>query len=431
MLEAKKLLKDFNLQPNKKIIAAISGGIDSMALLAFFLEEKIRPIVVHFNHNTRDTNKLDESLVKTFCKNYNLTLHVVNINITKGNFQSQAREQRYYHLEKIAKKYHTNYIATAHHLDDLAETVLIKLTRGSNLYGYSGIHPIFTKNNYTYIKPLLHTSKESIVKYQQFNEIPYNDDESNFTDSYLRNRYRHAVLPIMKQENKQFLNKVLTYHKQLSSSYNYINKEASKYIVNDLVDLTTFKELDMTLQDEIISILLTRYELEVSFETISKIRMMLLNDSTNNSYDLKNNIKLIKSYNVISVEIINKPLNFVEVLNSNQTTIANVGKITFLEYSCADQINCRKLWYNEVSLPLIARSRKPGDKLSFSFGRKKLKDYLIDKKIPPHKRDQLWLITDSNDVILWVSDVYVNETISDAKEKYFIIGDLENNGKHN
>lgn len=424
MLKAKNLLKIFNIDKDNKIIVAVSGGIDSMVLLSFLKNQEYEPIVVHFNHNTRDTNKRDESLIKSYCENHNIKYHIISIKVTKGNFQSEARDLRYQNLKLIADKYNTSYIATAHHLDDLAETVLIKITRGSNLYGYAGIHPIFSENGYTFIRPLLHISKLEIKKYQEFNEIPYFDDESNLEDTYLRNRYRHTVIPILKQENEQFLNKVLTYHHQLGDAYSFIKKEANKYIVNNNVDLNIYKTLDLVLQNEVIAILLSKYNLDTSYDTVTKIRTMLLNDTTNNTYDLKDNYKFIKTYNNIYIIKEEKSLDFTVLLDEKELFLPIVGKITFLDSNVKSDDNINEICYNILTLPLIARTRKQGDILTFPYGRKKLKDHLIDLKIPPHERERLWMITDNDDNILWISNnVYVNKTMGSNNVIKFIIGE--------
>lgn len=423
MIKAKELLKSFNIPSDSKIIVAVSGGLDSMVLLTYLIEENYSPIVVHFNHNTRDTNKRDEGLIETFSKNHDLIYHIENIYVDKGNFQSKARDLRYDKLKEIANKYNTPYIATAHHLDDLAETVLIKLTRGSNLYGYAGIHPIVNKDDFIYIKPFLYTSKITLKEYQLFNEVPYFDDESNYTDAYLRNRYRHTVLPILKQENNQFLNKVLTYHQQLTNAYNYIKKQALLEITNNSFNVSKYKELDIAIQNEMIAILLSNHNLDSSYELIDKIRDMILSNNSNRSYTLKDELFFIKSYDKVYIDTKLTPLEFEQILKEGINVLPNNIYLTITDDTIKNNALSTEIWYNGLSLPLIARTRKPGDILNFSYGRKKLKDYLIDLKIPLVIRNELVIITDSDNEILWVSNIYTNETLGKDNKLKIIVGE--------
>lgn len=424
MYEVQKLLNTFELDKSKPIITAVSGGLDSMVLLTFLLQSNYKPIVVHFNHNTRDTNEDDELLIKHFCKTHHLKCYVFDIKISNGNFQSEARNLRYKHLKDVAKKYRTPYIATAHHLDDLAETILIKITRGSNLYGYAGIHAYYEEDGYKFIKPLLNTTKEQLLKYQKENEIPNNTDESNYTDSYLRNRYRHTVVPILKQENKQFLSKIRDYHEQLSSAYSYINKVARTYITNNTATIATFFDLDEVIQNEIIMIMINDANLTINKRTLMKIKSMLLNDTTNNSYNLKNGYQFIKAYGNFYIKQIKEPIMFNIELSNTISTLPDGTTVTIYQNDSKSDKKGVEICYNTISLPLIARTRKAGDTLSFKYGSKKLKDFLIDQKVEPHLRKELWLITDSNNVILWVSnDIYINETLGNEKKLKLLIGE--------
>ncbi|MDY0277800.1 MAG: tRNA lysidine(34) synthetase TilS [Acholeplasma sp.] len=426
MIKANELLTQFNISKNDKVIVSVSGGVDSMVLLHFLLSNGIIPVVVHFNHHTRNTNERDQDLVTNFALNNNLKCYVIDVKVSSGNFQSNARSFRYKQLERIAKRHEAKYIATAHHLDDMIETVLIKLTRGSNLYGYSGIHPSYSKNNLTYIKPFVFSSKSEIVSYATNNGIPFFEDETNYTDTYLRNRYRHTIVPIMKQENPQLLERILSYHTQLSEAASYIKKTALEYIVNDTIDIPKFKTLDSVIQKEMISVLLNTNGIIANHETLNKIRDMLLSKEANSSYSLENNYQFIKTYEKGVIQSNSKIVSFDVILDNKETILPNMKKITFLNNECLNDKECVNICYNKISLPLHARTRKNGDKLAFVYGHKKLKDYFIDKKIPKHLRDEILLITDNDNTILWVQDLYINKTLGTKEKLIFKIGDKEN-----
>src|SRR5690554_4951409 len=156
-----------SLSPTNTYILAVSGGIDSMVLFDLFIKHKYKFVVVHFNHQKRTESLEDHKLIEGLCLLHQIPYHYIKLNIKSGNFQEMSRNARYLHLEEIADTYQTPYIVTAHHLDDLAETILMKLIRGSNLLGYSGMQETTQIDKYTYLKPLLHRTRADILKHQQ------------------------------------------------------------------------------------------------------------------------------------------------------------------------------------------------------------------------------------------------------------------------
>lgn len=423
MLSCENLLNSLNISKQEPIVVAVSGGVDSMVLIDYLVKNNYNVILVHFNHQTRLTNLRDERLITEYAEMNNLTYYIFKLNIKKGNFHDEARKQRYQKLRYVARNNNAKVIATAHQLDDLAETILMKLTRGSNLYGYAGIHPFYEEKGFTYIKPLLYTTKESILKYATDNNVLYFDDETNYRDDYLRNRYRHTVMPILKQENPQLLSKILTYHLQVKDSANFIKKEALKYIKKNKIDLNVFITLDLVIQRQIIAILLEKKNLTINFDSLEKIRLMLLSDKPNQSYDLENNYRFIKAYNEAFLTKNNIDYNFDIILNKSVNKLPNGKTIKILDNISNITQETIKICYNNISLPLRIRTRKPGDVLQFKYGSKKLKDYLIDLKIPMHLRNQLMIITDNDGVILWVSNVYINETLGNENKLYILLGE--------
>ena len=173
-----------NLNPTSTYILAISGGVDSMVLFDLFLKHNYRCVVVHFNHQKRAESLEDHKLIEAQCALHNVPYHYIKLNIQQGNFQEIARNKRYLNLEAIADSYKTPYIVTAHHLDDLAETIIMKLIRGSNLLGYSGMQSATVMGTYTYLKPLLPYSRTSILSYQEKHHIAYLEDHTNLEDHY-------------------------------------------------------------------------------------------------------------------------------------------------------------------------------------------------------------------------------------------------------
>ena len=170
-----------NMSPDDYIVIGVSSGPDSMALLHMAINKLKKNIVcAHINHNVRINSDLEEKYLKSYCKEHDITFESMKIkNYTENNFEAEARNKRYGFYEEILKKYNSNTLLLAHHGDDLIETVLMKILRGSNLEGYAGIKTYSKVKWYTIIRPLLSLTKEDIIIYNKDNNIKYYIDESN------------------------------------------------------------------------------------------------------------------------------------------------------------------------------------------------------------------------------------------------------------
>ncbi|PKK93963.1 MAG: tRNA lysidine(34) synthetase TilS [Tenericutes bacterium HGW-Tenericutes-6] len=420
-------LKDTLKIPSKKtLVLSVSGGMDSMALLHLLSKSDFKIAVVHFNHQKRTESIIEKDMVENYAKTLDLPFHYYTIQINDGNFHHEAHHLRYHYLKEVAKLYHTPYILTAHHLDDLFENVLIKLTRGSNLLGYAGMQIVYQDDRYTYIKPLLYTSKDDIKAYVKKHDVPYLEDESNDTHLYLRNRYRHAVVPIMKQENEDLLSKIKDFHVQLSQAFKYIRQQTEKLMPDkNMIHIPLFKEQDDVIQEDMIAYLIQQNKLSSSYETILKIKEMLKNKKPNATYLLSSEHELIKSYEEAFIKPISTLKNKVYQLKEGENKLSNMAIFTFLTKTNSNTAEFTKLCYNKLAFPLWLRHRNPGDMLAYSYGHKKLKKLLIDKKVPMKKRDALWVLTDNNHQVLWVESFYLNETLGDQECLYFKLKEVK------
>ena len=197
------LQKEINLLDKDVIVIGCSGGPDSMALM-YILQEirkktKLLLVCAHVNHNVRVESKQEEEFLRQYCFDNNIMFESMTIqNYGDDNFHNEARKIRYQFFEDIVNKYKAKYLMTAHHGDDLVETILMRLVRGSTLKGYAGFEKMVKKDNYTLIRPLIFTTKEEIEQYDIDKNIPYVIDKSNFKGKYTRNRYRKEVLPFLR-----------------------------------------------------------------------------------------------------------------------------------------------------------------------------------------------------------------------------------------
>jgi tRNA(Ile)-lysidine synthase len=187
-----------------KILLAVSGGIDSMVMLHLFRQAGFQVGVAHCNFQLRGEESLaDEALVNTICIEQGIPFHVsrfdtVNHATEKGiSTQMAARELRYHYFHEVAEQWGYHFIATAHHINDSLETVLLHLTKGTGLEGVAGI-PV---KNGKVIRPMLFATQEMITDYARFHKLLWREDRSNASDDYQRNFIRHRVIDRLKEIN--------------------------------------------------------------------------------------------------------------------------------------------------------------------------------------------------------------------------------------
>ena len=203
------LISRYDMLPKgSRVLCAVSGGADSMALLHWMKqnEEKLEITVLaaHFEHGIRGEESLrDQRFVESFCRERDIPVFTgrgdVPVYASENGLglEEAARDLRYAFLEEAAEQNHCDRIATAHNADDNAETVLLNLIRGAGTAGLSGIPPV----RGIIVRPLLSTTREEIEQYLESNGIPHVEDSSNGTDACSRNLLRHHVMPVLKEIN--------------------------------------------------------------------------------------------------------------------------------------------------------------------------------------------------------------------------------------
>lgn len=252
------------IKENEIVVVALSGGPDSMALVKLLLElnKNIKIIACHVNHGLRKESDIEEIFVKNFCIENNIIFEYLKIKeYTNNKFtEAEARKKRYDFFEEIVNKYQAKYLLTAHHGDDLIETILMRIVRGSTLKGYSGINLITKKDNYLIYRPLIYTTKKEIMNYLDTKGVKYVIDNTNTDTHYTRNRYRANILPFIKQENenahlkfKKFSDTLLLYDEFVSNICKEKIKEVYK---NNKLSIKVFNKLDYLLQKKIIYMIL-------------------------------------------------------------------------------------------------------------------------------------------------------------------------------
>lgn len=430
------LVKDLELRMGDAVVVGVSGGADSMALLHLLSQIKketnIYIICAHVNHNVRKESDSEREFLQKYCDNNQIYFESMKIEeYGDDNFHNEARSKRYAYFSGVVKKFGAKYLFTAHHADDLIETILMRIARGSSLKGYSGFLKRIDMGEYEIIRPFIDITKEEILEYNKLNSIKYVEDSSNKKDKYTRNRYRKYVLPFLKKEDPNIHQKFRKFSITLLECSEYVDREMKK-VINDvynqnILNIESYLKLDKVLQHRIINYILECvYQDDLMLITdvhTELIFKMIKSSKSNYCIHLPNNIKVVKSYNHI---IFNRELTTnedFEIELSNYVNLSNGMNLEIVKSSESNSNFVCRLNKREIKLPLYVRNRRHGDKIDVKgmLGSKKVKDIFIDSKIPISEREMWPLVLDSQDRIVWVPGLKKSKYDKEKDEKYDII----------
>lgn len=431
------LMKEIQIKYGDAIVLGVSGGPDSMALLHLLSTIKkaidIEVICAHVNHNTgRPGQSEEQEFVRKYCKNNGIVFEGMTIeDYGDDNFHNEARSKRYHYFEQIVKKYQAKYLLTAHHGDDLIETILMRIVRGSTLRGYSGFSKVVPMDGYTILRPLIHVTKAEILEYNKINKITYAEDSSNNKDIYTRNRFRKYIVPEFKKEDKNVHQKFYKFSKTLLEYNDYIDRQVEKIIPKvlpqNILNIEEFNKLDKVIQMKVIYYFLEKtYQDDLMLITDHHAELIysLIKSKKANSYIyLPNNLKAVKTYNNLAFiqEIITNKEYEIEIID--YINLPNGKNIEVIENSKENSNNICRLSKEDVSFPLRVRTRMDGDKICIKgmLGSKKINDIFINEKIPSDQRDIWPIVVDSNNVVVWLPGLKKSKFDKQKEEKYDII----------
>lgn len=429
MKELKTFLKNLIIDDDA-VVVAVSSGVDSMVLLdaiKTYINKKI--IVVHVNHKARKEADIEEKYLLDYCLNNNLIFEKTEISeIIFNNFEEKARNFRLNFFKKIADKYNTKYIFTAHHKDDLAETILMTLTRGGKISSYQGFNQINNYDDYIFIKPLINVDKEKIYKNAKEKKIIYFEDSTNVKDIYTRNRFRNKIIPLLKKENIKFLDNIYNFSEELREINDYldfiIKEKEINIIVDNKINLDLLRKEDIFIQKRIIEIYLSKY-LKIKSFSKRNIKQILnvINQNGSTTVNLKNkkiyklnnficdkeNNKLISNYNY-KLDLINPLINDFMIITYGQKDSSN---------------NSIYLNSKEIKLPLYIRNNTKDDRIQIKNGHQKVINVLKDKKVNRYIRTSYPVICDQNNEILFIPFIKKSIYAKQENETYDIIINCE------
>jgi len=296
------------IRPGDKIIVGVSGGPDSVALL--YLLDKLRPElklilhIAHLDHMLRKDSSKDREFVERLARRLKLPITTSQLDIQmlsrRGSIEEIARNARLGFLFQVAKKNKSGKIALGHNLDDQAETVLMRLIRGSGLYGLSGISPKRGIAGYEVIRPLIEIPRCQIDSFLKGRKISPRIDISNHTDIYFRNRIRRSLLPCLEREYNSNIKELLANTAQtIGSDYDYLLRAANRILkqMGSDLKLSRLLKLHPAMLRLVLRLAVARVQGDmrrITFQHIREIEDLILRRPAKSIVDLPQNISVIK-----------------------------------------------------------------------------------------------------------------------------------------
>lgn len=428
------------IQKGDKIVLGLSGGPDSVCLLHVLNRLKkdfnIEIYAAHLNHQIRGIEAQKDALyVSKLCEDMGIIFFVKSINVPKYceneglSLEEGARKLRYEMFYEIKDKIKANKIAIGHNLNDQAETVMMRIMRGTGLKGLKGID--YIRDN-CIIRPILDVERNEIEEYCEAYNLNPRIDKTNLENIYARNKIRLDLLPYMKDNfNSNVIESIVRMSNSLKSDNDYIEKEAeAKFREVSNIKEKGFVEInldDFVCLHDAIKVRVLRNSIKhilgdtnfVDQRHIEDIMSLEDNSKVNKMLTLPRNIFVYRKKDSIILtneEIVNEEIEFYYNVPSNGfIKIKELKQIIETQVMSIDRYKSMKLDnsskgfdFNKVKGGIVIRSRRQGDKIKLAMGSKKVKDLFIDLKIPREERCKIPIITDSEGIIC-VGDYKISE----------------------
>ena len=404
-----------------KIGVAVSGGKDSMALLSLYLAQGVKPVVLNVEHGIRGERSVQDSeFVADFAKRHGLTCISISVNAPayaeehKVSIELAARELRYAFFDRVLADKKVDVIALAHHADDNAETVLMRIFRGTGLKGLRGI-----VDREGYIHPLIRYTRREIDEYVDENGVPYVEDETNYEDCYARNFIRNRLLPEIEKRYPEAVRAIGKLSESAADDYEYLSAESvPPEIIDDGYVLKGLFSKPETVEKYSVKSALFDMGVTKDLEKSHLIAILAMKDKENNaSVDLPFGV-VAEKFGQDLYLVKKRTEKFVEqVFSAEKEYVFRGYAYTF---SSGDRVELSRTVDPDKVVGCVVRERRDGDVFTKVNGRKKLlSDYLNEKKLLKHQKDALLVLAKGN-VVYAVLGLDVADEAK-AEEKYLWI----------
>jgi len=400
-------------EPKQKVLLAVSGGIDSMVMLYLFEKSGFDYGIVHCNFQLRgDDSDTDEEFVKkqvlihgvpSFFKRFDTEEYA---QINGISIEMAARDLRYEYFEKIRVEHHYDFIATAHHSDDLIETFFLNISRKTGIKGLTGIKDKSGK----IIRPLLFASRGEIEKFVSENYIEFREDSTNSEVFYQRNFLRHRILPLFSELNPSFKKNMLASIENLKDAelvYSGFFETEKQKVVESGADSQVI-EIDNLKKSAHPKLLLLEILSEFNFNpaVVEEVFQSLVSEPGKQFYSKTH--RLVKDREKLFISLIQEKENkiyYIEAVDLKLIEPLNIKfeKLSGKDFKVRKEKNIASLDFEKLEFPLLIRKWQQGDYFQplGMTGFKKVSDFLIDEKIPVHEKENTWVLCSGNKIV-WI-----------------------------
>ena len=434
--------------PDTRVLVALSGGLDSMVLLHVLRQLAYPVAAAHFDHQTRDgASAKDAAFVREMCSSLRIACYEDSAPVTQQaaalgeSFENHARQLRYAFLIDAANKAACPVIATAHHQDDQAETVLMGLLGLASGLGIAGIAPVVSRMGVRVVRPLLECSRAAIASWAHQHDIPWRDDHTNRQATCTRNRVRLELLPTLEEHNPRVRTALARVADVLRVDGEYLDACATTALEEwegahegtggDItLPRAAFCSLPEALQRRIVRLLALRMSVPLTHERLVNAVMFIANAETGKRFELGNHVV---------VELVRTLVVFRTVAQGVETTLLSDGTVDVpgklivpggrletrvLSAETVPPTGIRS-WctsdkqyfdFDKVVGTLHVRARKPGDRMQPVGMRhtRKIQDIMVDRHIPADQRDTTPLLLMNNEILWVVGHVRSSHALVDA-----------------
>ena len=443
----REALDAFDMLPvDAPVLVAVSGGADSVALAHALLALDVPIAIAHFDHQTRDgESAADAGFVEALARDLGVACFSTGRDIESEaadstlSFEEYAREARYGFLVATAKAQGCGAIATGHHADDQAETVLMRVLRGTSTRGLAGIPPVGARDGVPLIRPLIDVSRGEILAYLRDGGFEYREDASNQDSAFVRNRIRHDLLPLLRNEYNPRVDDALVRLSRAARDENALLASLTEDFMagcvepNGSVGRSPFGEGHRALQRRAVLELAWRAGARPDYARVEEAVDFIAAAGSGKRFDLGGGIQLragagsvaVVSDSPESLDTSTVPLRVPgeTVAFGQRLRVTRLVRLPSAPLAAYCSPSRQVVDAASLTGDVAVRHRRPGDRIApFGLGgTRKLKDYFSDLGVPPEERDEKLLVC-ANGSVLWIvghavsADAAITEATSDALE---------------
>lgn len=431
-------LHTLSISVNSSFIVGVSGGADSMVLLYVLKALGYKCLAVHCNFLLRNEESYrDEEVVRTFCLDHNIALHVERFNTSdiaeqrKVSIEVAARDLRYELFEKLRLEKDFDYIAVAHHRDDQIETVFMNMFRGCGMRGVAGMKHL----NGVILRPFLEISRDEIESFAEKHKILFVTDSTNEQAIYKRNKLRLQLLPLLEEIHpgvRETLSRTIL-NLQNAEKYYQQGIDGAKHRIlrsevfdkdNFVIDISLLKKEDSprTLLFELL------FPLGFNLKIIDSILQSL--DSVSGLKFYSTTHRVVKDRNTLQIDLLHPVKSNIYYIEKSQTNIEAPFHMSFCEILYFSDIHIERSKHiamfdlNKLQFPLSLRRWSQGDRMVplGMKGSKKISDIFSNLKYSLSQKEEAWLLCSGSDII-WIVGERMDERykITDTTEQIFKI----------